>query len=121
MNITDKTIHELRKEGFKLRILHSRYYGLISAEAPRLISNFEIRESKHDLGQFWPFRVGVLGKGGRTEIDLLTPDGRQYKASTDCSKTDNFNRKRGIKICLGRIQKQMDQELKPSTSVLMES
>lgn len=83
------TIKQLRQSGYKVRVLHSRYFKTIQK------IDGAIQE--------------VLPKGGSTKIEVTTPD----KSSTvigesSCSKEDLFNRKVGNSIALGRALKQLE-------------
>ena len=91
-----KTIYQLRKEGYKIRVTISRYYknGIFA-------SNFEARQIGHDTKY-------LSGKGGKTMIELTTPNGKTLTGESYCSKNDNFCRKIGNSIALGRILKQLE-------------
>jgi hypothetical protein len=82
-----KTIQQLRKDGYKVRVLHSRIFKSII------------------LPQLSP-------TGGETIIQITTPDGKiTVEGRAICSDKDNFNRKTGNFIALGRAMKQI-QEVK---------
>jgi hypothetical protein len=94
-------IHALRKEGYKIRIVHHRFtiWG--------------------QLFPAWEFQAKTLhqspsGKGGRTDIELTTPGGVNYTAAACCNLVDNFNHKLGNQICLGRIFKKIENDRKSS-------
>jgi hypothetical protein len=70
-----KTIQQLRKEGYKVRVMHGRITGKSGAISPR---------------------------GGTTVIELTTPQGTTVIAKAECSYKDNFNRRVGNQIALGR-------------------
>lgn len=75
-------IHELRKNGYKVRVIHGRITG----------SN----------GQISP-------RGGTTVIELTNPKGKTVIAKAECSKKDNWNRKVGNQIALGRAFEALDK------------
>lgn len=84
------TIQSLRKQGFKIRVTHSRFvngFGLV-------------RYSKANRTN-----SAVQAKGGKTEIDITTPEGKTSSASAVCSSLDTFNRKLANRIALGRALK----------------
>jgi hypothetical protein len=89
-----ETIHSLRKKGFKVRVLHSRFF--------KNASHFLMRVSKDE--SFY----GVLAKGGKTHIDLTTPEGKTVSGESVCSVEDTFSRRLGNKIALGRALKQLE-------------
>jgi hypothetical protein len=77
-------IHELRKAGYKVRVLHGRLSGRDGRISPR---------------------------GGFTAIELTTPDGKTSVAATaECSLKETFNRKIGNNIALGRAIKKLKEE-----------
>ena len=71
------TIHDLRKAGYKVRVLHFR--------------------NDHDsiLGEFHP-------KGGRTVVQITTPDGQNLEGRANCSKKERYNKRVGVQVALGR-------------------
>ena len=80
---TKLSIKNLRQSGWKVRVLHERNYFLRN----RLDGN----------------STEVCARGGRTEIQLTSPDKKiNVSAKAICSEEDNFNRKIGNAIALGR-------------------
>jgi len=85
MNITTEsfkrkvpTIEFLRKAGWKVRVMHSR---------PVL-------------------KCGNFGRGGETKIEITSPDGNLNTFGISyCAEEDNYNRKIGNEIALGRAWK----------------
>lgn len=102
VNIKNMTIHQLRLNGCKVRVNHKRYGkfggGEYAKENP-LVDMRVIRANK--------LQNGISAKGGQTTIEL-TKDGKNYTATAKCNPKDPFNRKIAIKICLGRIAKQVE-------------
>lgn len=100
-----QTIHELRKQGNKLRITHyrwvKRWMNLDGETAPK----FERVTKEQKKAKI--FR-DILPLGGETVIDLTDKVGRSWCAKASCSDKDPFNRRVGIQIALGRIAKQME-------------
>lgn len=83
------TIQQLRNDGYKVRVLHNRLYK----------------------GKFkWQRVSSVVGsgpidpdtKGGSTQIVVDSPSGEHYDGIALCSKKDNYNKKLGVRIALGR-------------------
>lgn len=68
------SIKTLRKSGYKVRVLHFR----------------NIFDNKS------------LEKGGKTVIQIRTPDGQEIEGQAVCSDKDNYNKRIGIQIALGR-------------------
>jgi hypothetical protein len=88
MNIP--TIATLRRSGYKVRVLHTRNYKKVQkicGDALELSAN-----------------------GGLTRIEITTPSGEDVYGEAVCSKEDNWNRKLGNSIALGRaLQKILDK------------
>lgn len=86
------TIRDLRRQGYKVRVMHTREYWI------------KARVTGHSRE--------LHARGGSTKIELTTPD-KQHTVAGEaiCSKEDNFNRKTGNFIALGRALKQL-QDLK---------
>lgn len=83
------TIKQLRQSGYKVRVLHSRFFKTIQ----KLDGTLE----------------EVLPKGGYTKIEVTTPDKVLTTIGESlCSKEDLFNRKVGNSIALGRALKQLE-------------
>lgn len=77
------TIQELRERGYKVRVLHFR---------DRIFKN---RMDSNPYGYESP-------KGGMTRVVIDSPDGKHFEGESFCSKKDNYNKKLGVKIALGR-------------------
>jgi hypothetical protein len=89
------TVKELRQSGYKVRVLHHRNYKTYKvANNP----NQFVQKSIHNLG-------------GKTEIIIDSPNGEHYEGVAICSKTDNYNKKLGVKIALGRAMFGKNNEL----------
>ena len=90
-----QTIKSIRQSGNKIRVLHYR--------AVRNMKDFatihEIRKNK--------WQDEILSRGGKTVLELTTPDGKDFTAEAVCSKKDGFCRKTAISIAIGRLVKQM--------------
>lgn len=83
------TIKQLRQQGYKVRVHHTRRQKVI----PKLMGN----------------AYEVSPRGGSTTIELTTPDKQQTViAKSVCSLEDNFNRKMGNEIAIGRALKQLE-------------
>jgi hypothetical protein len=52
------------------------------------------------------FRRGSLGgpnpRGGKTVVEVTTPDGVTLVGVSRCSRKENFNKRLGVRIALGR-------------------
>jgi hypothetical protein len=86
-----KTIQQLRKEGYKIRVIHERIVKL--------------EEDRRDLSA----RLVAQPRGGKTIIEVTTPNQEHSVfAVAECSKKDNFNRKIGNRVALRRAFQQLE-------------
>ena len=90
-------IDKLKKEGYRVYISHHRWYcntyGVWS-----LLPLREIRKLK-EQNLYWPDCIDC--RGGATVVEVCK-DKEILRGEASCSDVDNFNRKRGVKIALGR-------------------
>lgn len=77
------TVQELRNLGYKVRVLHFRERFF----KPRMDTSINGYESP---------------KGGHTRVIIDSPNGNHYEGTAICSKRDNYNKKLGVKIAIGR-------------------
>ncbi len=97
------TVQSLRQSGHKVRVIHSRYLA-DQVNHPKQfggIKNIQLF-TQHELKQNGYTKV-VSARGGKTFVQVTTPDGRELFAETLCSTKDNFSRKLGVQIALGRL------------------
>jgi len=81
------TIQELRNKGFKVRVLHNRLYN----------GYHKWQEGDKEHGPLDPDP-----RGGSTEIVIDSPTGEHYHGTAICSRKENYNKKMGVRIALGR-------------------
>lgn len=80
------TVQELRSMGFKVKVLHFR----------KPITKYKISGEKYvDYSTPSP-------KGGATQVIIDSPDGQHFEGKAKCSDNDNYDKKLGIRIALGR-------------------
>lgn len=101
------TVKELRQSGYKIKIFHNR-----AKCSPMLLDN-----------GVKTFFGDVLPKGGRTELHLISPEGIEVVAEAKCSEKDNYCRKVGVAISLGRALKELEfqrklESMKPKKEVV---
>lgn len=70
-------VSQLRANGYKVRVLHHRKYN------------------PH----------GISCKGGKTVVQIRTPDGEELEGTAVCSNKENYNKKLGVSIAAGRALK----------------
>jgi hypothetical protein len=80
------TIHQLRRSGWKVRVIH----GVTNHNLP-----FGPRSAKNQEPLSERF----------TRIELTSPEGKDSTGIAYCSKQDQWNRKLGNRIALGRALK----------------
>ena len=101
-----KTVHQLRKAGYKIRIQHFRYpyrrrHGSrmsLSGDRPYApVTRDDLKPEKEFRSQQAPMDA----RGGMTSIEI---SGQEFatplKTETFCHPKDNFNRKYGVMRCL---------------------
>jgi hypothetical protein len=102
------TIQELKNRGYKVKVRHFRYGGIKIVDAVNLPTNFvavcPLLPEKEIAG---PNRYP---RGGKTVVQVTSPGGKDYDAVAECSLKDGFDRKRGVRICLGRIEQEIQSE-----------
>ena len=94
------TIYSLRKNGNKVRVIHYRNY---LRKTDKEIFAFHRNEIDNRDNAF-----ELLPHGGSIKIEVTTPTGDTGKGEAVCSTKDNFNRKVGNSIALGRALKKLD-------------
>ena len=87
-----KEISELRNAGFRVYINHDR-----------LIKNQWVYQNA-----LTKVLTPMLSpKGGSTIVEIHSREGKQYIGIAKCSKSDSYNKKRGLSIALGRAIKNL--------------
>lgn len=82
------TVHDLRKMGYTVKVRHNRRYDT------------------KKMGGF-----AVSPKGGSTDVSVYFGDLLIFSESSHCCGNDNYDRKLGVKIALGRGLKSFTNEL----------
>jgi hypothetical protein len=111
MNVTTvSSVEELRRQGFQVRVTHLRPLvtgaNLSHQQFKKAFGSLP-KEKRMAWGDF------VQGWGGKTIVDVTTPDGRNATKEHILDEYEPFNKRRGLKIALGRAIK----ELFPKKSV----
>ena len=79
------TVHDLRKAGFSVKVRHNRKFTNV--------------QKLDGVAQI------VNVKGGSTEVGVYFNNELVGEGFARCSKRDNYNRKLGVRIALGRAMK----------------
>lgn len=77
------TVKQLRQSGYKVRVCHTRHYDNTVKLATGLTKI-------------------LSAKGGKTAVQITTPEGKDISGEAFCSKEDSYNKKLGVKIAIGR-------------------
>lgn len=85
------TIEDLRYSGYKVKVLHHRLYN------GRHRWQVRSQSSNNLTGPIDPDP-----KGGSTHIIIDSPDGQHFEGIAICSREDNYNKRLGVRIALGR-------------------
>lgn len=83
------TVQQLRNNGYKVKVLHNRLYN----------GNFAWQAASI------PTMSGPIdpdSKGGSTEIIIDSPSGEHFHGIAICSRKENYDKKLGVRIALGR-------------------
>lgn len=92
------TVHELRKQGFKVKVSHYRLFYRYCSWTGRRLENIAYGTTLEDAGMHY-----LLDQyGGRTVVELSSPDGKSYFGQSDCSKNDRYIKSFGLKKALLR-------------------
>ena len=101
-----ETVESLRKKGYKVKVYHLRKF--IPACLPNTWSMKDYYELKLTvtLQQIWKLSCC----GGATTVVICGKDNGMYFGHAYCSDKDNYDKKIGVKIALGRALKSMGSE-----------
>ena len=86
------TIQQLRNDGYKVRVLHNRLYN----------GYYKWQVGSKPSGDHGYGPIDPDTKGGSTQIVVDRPTGDHYEGLATCSKKENYNKKLGVRIALGR-------------------
>ena len=86
------TIQQLRNSGYKVRVLHNRLYN----------GYYKWQVGSKPNGDHGYGPIDPDTKGGSTQIVIDSPSGEHYEGLAICSKKENYNKKLGVRIALGR-------------------
>ncbi len=94
------TIEELRRRKYKVRVTHERYF------CRQTDLGFETGKARMDEIRANKLADYVVPVGGNTKIVITDQKGTNFVGEAKCSFKENYNRKRGISIALGRAVKE---------------
>jgi hypothetical protein len=123
------SVQSLRAAGYKVRVCHKRHFSIfaekddvkVKIDVTPAMSFRELDDGLPTLNALCmpysikPISFSVEPRGGLTLIEITTPDGTDLKGEALCSKRDNYDKKKGVKIALGRALKNTQAD--PTTQV----
>lgn len=86
------TVESLRSKGYRVYVRHHRVY---QDQFVRIDTEKELYEKKSV----------PTSKGGKTTVEVTTPQGEVLHGQSTCGKSEQFSRKLGVKVALGRALK----------------
>jgi len=86
------TIQQLRNYGYRVKVLHHRLYN----------GYYKWQVGSKPAGGYGYGLIDPDTKGGSTHVIIDSPNGKRYEGLAICSKRDNYNKKLGVRIALGR-------------------
>jgi hypothetical protein len=97
------TVSSLRKEGFKVKVTHRRYWQDPIFRTPlNKTPTALFEEDDYIYSDF------ASPRGGETQVEL-EKDGIRVVGVSKCSKKDGYNKKRGVQIAIGRALSQLPE------------
>jgi hypothetical protein len=94
------TVKEMRESGFKVRVLHKRFWREDTlCFTPKYLKNNKDKFliAQRDIGG-----PGRSAKGGETVVEITLPDGREARGEAFCSLKDGYNKKTGVSLAVSR-------------------
>lgn len=86
------TVQELRNKGYKVRVLHNRLYN----------GYHKWQVGARDSAAFSGRPIDPDSKGGSTQVIIDSPNGEHFQGLAICSQKENYDKKMGVRIALGR-------------------
>ena len=94
LNLSSLSVWQLRKAGYKVSVEHSRYtVAEFFTKRPPLRHQSDIPKGF------------IAPQGGKTVVRVREPGGIEYEGVALCSKEDNFCKRRGVFMALGRLER----------------
>jgi hypothetical protein len=109
-----KTVHDLRKNGWKVKVGHYRllykFHPKTGVKTKKIVLISEWFKNPYDYSDLY-----LSPTGGVTKLHITSPDGQvDLYTSAICAQDEYYNKKTGVKIALGRALKEIN---KPDVSV----
>ena len=95
MNIPQNFVATLRRSGIKIRVRHYRWV-LDESDAPKFLALIQEDNRRNFI---------ILGRGGRTEVDVTMQNGETFSDYSICSEEDTYNKRLGVYLAATRALK----------------
>lgn len=111
MNHNTKTIEAIRQVGGTVRIQHIRRFirhePRVDKNIAPIVKIIEEKVTKQNRVSTIEQTLGakISPCGGSTIVEVTTPSGEKLKETARCREYDQFNKRLGVSIALGRIMK----------------
>ena len=93
-----QTVHQLRKNGWKVKVGHKRViYRFDSKTGHKTVKICLFKDWQSTYSDFF-----LSAKGGFTEVCITSPEGITHTDYAICSDADHYNSTIGLDIALGR-------------------
>lgn len=109
-NACHLTVENLRKNGYKVRVCHTRdFWPLVDLagesimtrrEYEQCLSNGSIFGSPHCEQETYDYGDVVQPTGGFTLVEVTKPDGETIRGKCNFSVHKQYNKREGVKIAL---------------------
>jgi hypothetical protein len=100
MNIPQNFVATLRRSGIKIRVRHYRWVvdesDLDESDSPKFLALIQ-EDNRRDFI--------ILGRGGRTEVDVTMQNGESFSDYAICSEEDTYNKRLGVYLAATRALK----------------
>jgi len=99
-----QTVHQLRKNGWKVKVGHKRiiyrFHPKTGKKTTRIVL---VKDWKQDFPEYY-----LCAKGGITEVSISSPSGISFTDIAVCNDTDHYDSRIGLDIALGRTLAHFD-------------
>lgn len=94
------TVQSLRQNGYQVRVRHLRdmYVQRYGEGNIKALDDKNVTLTFEGMLEYCP-------TGGKTEVEITTPDGRTLTGVATASRKDHYNKKIGTQIAIGRALK----------------
>lgn len=93
-------IKELEDKGYTVKVSHRR--PLLYHPEDEMFTRYDLKALSLKGDAFNP-------RGGHTRVTIIDVDATVAEGLSYCSRKDNYSRRRGLQIALGRALKELDE------------